>query len=273
MRVPVSWLRDHVALPEGDGAPTVDQIADAFVRAGLEVEAVHQLGPVSGPLVVGRVVQIEELTGFSKPIRYVRVDDGESAPRGVICGATNFTEGDLVVLARPGTVLPGDVAIGARPAYGRTSEGMICSAAELRLGDDHTGIIVLTADAARPGESALDVLGLHDAVIELAITPDRGYCLSVRGLARELAIAFDVPYSDPGLLDVPPADTASWPVHIEDEQGCRRFVVRQVSGLRPTAESPWWMRRRLQLAGMRPISLAVDVTNYVMLELGHPMHA
>jgi phenylalanyl-tRNA synthetase beta chain len=273
MRVPVSWLRDHVSFAGGDATPTVAEIADAFVRAGLEVEAVHLLGPVSGPLVVGRVVEIEELTGFAKPIRYCLVDDGEPTPRGVICGATNFVPGDLVVLARPGTVLPGEITIGARTAYGRISDGMICSAAELRLGDDHTGIIVLPTDAAVPGDSAAPVLGLDDAVIELAITPDRGYCLSVRGLARELAIAFDAAYGDPGLLEVPPADVSSWPVRIEDEQGCRRFVVRQVWGVDPTADSPWWMRRRLQLAGMRPISLAVDVTNYVMLELGHPMHA
>ncbi len=273
MRVPMSWLRDHVALPEGDAAPTVTAIADAFVRAGLEVEAVDHLGPVSGPLVVARVLEIEELTGVAKPIRYCLLDDSEPAPRGVVCGATNFAVGDLVVLARPGTVLPGEITIGARTAYGRTSDGMICSAAELRLGDDHTGIIVLPTDSAMPGDSAVEVLGLDDAVIELAITPDRGYCLSVRGLARELAIAFDVPYGDPGLLEVPPTDAPSWPVHIEDGQGCRRFVVRQVSGVDPTAGSPWWMRRRLQLSGMRPISLAVDVTNYVMLELGHPMHA
>ncbi|MBV9013932.1 MAG: phenylalanine--tRNA ligase subunit beta [Pseudonocardiales bacterium] len=273
MRVPVSWLRDHVALPEGSEAPTTAQIADAFVRAGLEVEAVHQLGPVSGPLVVGRVLEIEELTGFAKPIRYCRVDDGEPAPRGVICGATNFRAGDLVVLARPGTVLPDDVAIAARTAYGRTSEGMICSAAELGLGEDHTGIIVLPADAAVPGDSAVPVLGLDDSVIELAITPDRGYCLSVRGLARELAIAFDAPYGDPGLREVLSTGGLSWPVRIEDEQGCRRFVTRQVSGVDPTLRSPWWMRRRLGLAGMRSISLAVDVTNYVMLELGQPMHA
>ncbi|MGH3720146.1 MAG: phenylalanine--tRNA ligase subunit beta [Pseudonocardiaceae bacterium] len=274
MRIPVSWLRDHVALPEGGDAPTVTEIADAFVRAGLEVEAVHHLGPVSGPLVVGRVREIEELAGFAKPIRYCVVDDGaQTVPRGVICGATNFVVGDLVVLARPGAVLPGDVAIAARTAYGRTSEGMICSAAELRLGDDHTGIIVLPSEAAVPGDSAAQVLGLDDAVIELEITPDRGYCLSVRGLARELAIAFDVPYGDPGLLDVAQTQGAAWPVHIEDEQGCRRFVIRRVSGVDPTAGSPWWMRRRLQLAGMRPISLAVDVTNYVMLQLGQPMHA
>jgi phenylalanyl-tRNA synthetase beta chain len=270
VRVPVSWLRDHVALPE---RLTVVEVADAFVRAGLEVEAVHQPGPVSGPLVVGRVQEIEELTGFAKPIRYCLVDDGEPAPRGVICGATNFAVGDLVVLARPGTVLPGDFAIAARSAYGRTSDGMICSAAELRLGDDHTGIIVLTGDAVAPGDSAVEVLGLDDAVIELAVTPDRGYCLSVRGLARELAIAFDVPYADPGLLEVPQTRVAAWPVRVEDQHGCRRFLIRQVSGLDVAAGSPWWMRRRLQLAGMRPISLAVDVTNYVMLELGQPMHA
>ncbi|PZS23188.1 MAG: phenylalanine--tRNA ligase subunit beta [Pseudonocardiales bacterium] len=273
MRIPVSWLRDHVALPEGNDAPTVAEIADAFVRAGLEVEEVHHLDLVSGPLVVARVREIEELIGFAKPIRYCLLDDGEPAPRGVVCGATNFVVGDLVVLARPGTVLPGDVAIAARTAYGRTSDGMICSAAELRLGDDHTGIIVLTVDSAAPGDDAAEVLGLDDAVIELAITPDRGYCLSARGLARELAIAFDVDYVDPGLREVPQVDGVSRPVRIEDEQGCHRFLVRQVSGVDPTVGSPWWMRRRLQLAGMRPISLAVDVTNYVMLELGQPMHA
>jgi phenylalanyl-tRNA synthetase beta chain len=277
MRVPVSWLRDHVALPEKGSnvtaAPTVTEIADAFVRAGLEVEAVHQLGPVSGPLVVGRVLEIEELTGFSKPIRYCLVDDGELAPRAIVCGATNFNVGDLVVVARPGVVLPGDFAIAARTTYGRTSDGMICSAAELGLGEDHSGIMVLPAGTAIPGGSAVELLGLDDAVIELAITPDRGYCLSMRGLARELAIAFDAPYGDPSLLEVPQTSSAAWPVHVEDEHGCRRFVVRWVSGVDPAAASPWWMRRRLQLAGMRPISLAVDVTNYVMLELGQPLHA
>jgi phenylalanyl-tRNA synthetase beta chain len=270
VRVPVSWLRDHVALPEGTAAPN---IADALVRAGLEVEAVDQLGPVSGPLVVGRVQEIEELIGFKKAVRYCLVDDGDPAPRGIICGATNFDVGDLVVVARPGVVLPGDVAIASRTAYGQTSDGMICSVAELGLGDDHTGIMVLPADSALPGGNAVELLGLDDAVIELSITPDRGYCLSVRGLARELAIAFDAPYRDPGLLEVPQTQSAAWPVRIDDEQGCRRFVARCVSGVDPTAASPWWMRRRLQLAGIRPISLAVDITNYVMIELGQPMHA
>jgi phenylalanyl-tRNA synthetase beta chain len=273
VRVPVSWLREHVALPEGSATPAAGQIADAFLRAGLEVEAVHHLGPVRGPLVVGRVDQVEDLTGFAKPIRYCVLDDGAPLPRGVICGATNFSVGDLVVVARPGTVLPGGVTIEARKAYGRTSDGMICSAAELGLGDDHTGILVLPHGSAMPGDSAAELLGLDDAVIEFAITPDRGYCLSVRGLARELAIAFDAPYRDPGTREVPDAGGDAWPVRIEDERGCRRFVLGLVRGVDPTASSPWWLRRRLLLAGLRPISLAVDVTNYVMLELGQPMHA
>lgn len=272
MRVPVSWLSEHVALPEGADAPGPDELAEAFVRIGLEVEAVHRLGPVTGPLLVGRVLEIEELTGVKKPIRYCRVDIGEFEPVGIICGATNFTAEDLVVVARPGAVLPGDFAISARQTYGRTSDGMICSVHELGLGDDHTGILVLPPDEATPGESAHELLGLDDAVIELAVTPDRGYCFSVRGLARELAATFDVPYGDPALLEVPGSESAGWPVHIADPTGCGRFVARRVSGLDAAAPTPWRIRRRLALAGVRPISLPVDVTNYVMLELGQPMH-
>ncbi|MQA13181.1 MAG: phenylalanine--tRNA ligase subunit beta [Pseudonocardiaceae bacterium] len=273
MRVPVSWLSEHVALPEGSDAPGPDELAEAFVRIGLEVEDVHSLGPVTGPLVVGRVLEIEQLTDAKKPIRYCRVDVGEMEPAGIVCGATNFAVDDLVVVARPGTVLPGDFAISARKAYGRTSDGMICSPAELGLGDDHTGILVLPATVATPGESAVELLGLDDSILELAVTPDRGYCFSVRGLARELACAFDVPYGDPAVLEVPGSDGPAWSVHIADHTGCGRFVARKVTGLDPVAATPWWIRRRLQLAGVRPISLAVDVTNFVMLELGQPLHA
>jgi phenylalanyl-tRNA synthetase beta chain len=276
VRVPVSWLTDHVALP---GGTTPEQIADAFVRVGLEVEAVTPLGPVTGPLVVGTVEEIEELTEFRKPIRFVRVNVGSNAAPGtaerpgVICGATNFGVGDLVVVALPGSVLPGDFAIGARTAYGRVSEGMICSLRELGIGDEHGGILVLPAGTASPGDDAIELLGLADTVIELAISPDRGYCFSIRGLARELACAFDAPYGDPGAMEVPQTEGGAYPVHIEDPVGCRRFVARRVSGIAAGTPSPWWLQRRLLLAGMRPISLAVDVTNYVMLELGQPLHA
>ncbi|MGI9062542.1 MAG: phenylalanine--tRNA ligase subunit beta [Pseudonocardiaceae bacterium] len=273
MRVPVSWLSEHVALPADSEAPSVEELSDALVRVGLEVEEITQLGPVTGPLVVGRVVGIEELTGHKKSIRYCQVDVGEPASVGIVCGATNFAVDDLVVVARPGSVLPGDFAISARTTYGHVSNGMICSARELGLGEDRTGILVLPVQEATPGQSAIDLLGLDDAVVELAITPDRGYCFSVRGLARELACAYDVPYGDPALLEVPEVEGVAWPVRIEDQLGCRRFVMRRVTGIDPAAPSPWWLRRRLQLAGLRTISLAVDVTNYVMLELGQPLHA
>ncbi|MFD2422445.1 phenylalanine--tRNA ligase subunit beta [Amycolatopsis pigmentata] len=287
MRVPVSWLTEHLDAGEAVGP---QELADAFVRIGIEVDDVRALGDVSGPLVVGRVVEIEELTGFKKPIRYCRVEVGDEASdtddeaedddiapgiktRGIVCGASNFAEGDLVIVALPGAVLPGGFAIAARKTYGKVSDGMICSARELGLGDDHTGILVLPSATASPGDDARPVLGLDDTVLELAPTPDRGYALSVRGLARELACALDVPFGDPASLDLPEGEGEAWPVRIEDPGGCGRFVVRRITGLDASAPTPWWMRRRLLLAGIRSISLAVDVTNYVMLELGHPLHA
>ncbi|GHE86497.1 phenylalanine--tRNA ligase beta subunit [Amycolatopsis deserti] len=284
MRVPVSWLLEH--LDAGEVGP--QELAEAFVRIGIEVDEVRPLDQVTGPLVVGRVAEIEELTGFKKPIRFCRVDVGEEASedepadnegpsgirtRGIVCGATNFVEGDLVVVALPGTVLPGPFEISARKTYGRVSDGMICSARELGLGEDHTGILVLPPSTASPGDSGHEVLGLGDTVLDLTPTPDRGYALSVRGLARELAAALDVPFGDPAALDLPAAEGEAWPVEIEDPTGCDRFVVRRVTGLDAGAPTPWWMRRRLLLAGIRSISLAVDVTNYVMLELGQPLHA
>jgi phenylalanyl-tRNA synthetase beta chain len=277
VRVPVSWLTNYL---ETDEKLTPDQIADAFVRLGMEVEDVRPLGPVTGPLVVGRVAEITELTEFKKPIRYCLVevaeeDDEDTEPRtrGVICGATNFAEGDLVVVALPGAVLPGDFTIAARRSYGHLSDGMICSARELGLGDDHTGILVLPPGEAGAGDDAIELLGLDDTLIELGITADRGYCFSVRGLARELSCAFDTDFVDPAAVDVPQADGESIGVTIEDSQVCQRFVVRRITGVDPTAPTPWWIRRRLMLAGIRSISLAVDVTNYVMLEVGQPMHA
>jgi phenylalanyl-tRNA synthetase beta chain len=299
VRVPVSWLTEHLDV----GAEVTPQdLADAFVRIGIEVDELSELGPVTGPLVVGRVAEIEELTGFKKPVRFCRVEVGEEASeedtaladedddedddapfedegphgirtRGIVCGARNFAEGDLVVVALPGAVLPGDFAIAARKTYGRVSDGMICSAQELGLGDDHTGILVLPSGTASPGDDAKELLGLSDTVIEVTPTPDRGYALSIRGLARELSNALDVPFGDPASLEIPVAEGDAWPVRVEDPEGCPRFVLRRVKGLDATAPTPWWMRRRLMLAGIRSISLAVDVTNYVMLELGHPLHA
>ena len=277
MRLPYSWLREMVQA----GAPGWDvdpqDLEHALIRIGHEVEDVIALGPVSGPLTVGRVSSIEELTEFKKPIRACTVDVGEGHDRDIVCGATNFSIGDLVVVALPGAVLPGDFLIAARKTYGRTSDGMICSAAELGLGADHSGILVLPVGTADPGADAIAVLGLDDVVFDLAVTPDRGYGMSVRGIAREIACAYDLdfvdPASNPGLAPALPVGGPALAVSIEPGTGVSRFALRPVTGIDPAAESPWWLRRRLMLSGIRPISPAVDVTNYVMLELGHPMHA
>src|SRR5947209_7061885 len=274
MRVPYSWLREVITAgaPGWDAAP--DDIAQTLVRIGHEVEEVVTLGPIDGPLTVGRVSAIEELTEFKKPIRACLVDVGEGKPREIVCGATNFAVGDLVVVALPGTTLPGGFSITARKTYGRTSDGMICSSAELGLAADHSGILVLPPGTAEPGASGAEVLGLDDVVFDLALTPDRGYCMSVRGLAREIACAYDLDFIDPAAV-VPelPRDEQAWPLSVAPETGVRRFALRPVTNIDPRAVSPWWLQRRLLLSGIRSISPAVDATNYVMLELGHPMHA
>ncbi|MGK5630186.1 phenylalanine--tRNA ligase subunit beta [Streptomyces sp. URMC 123] len=275
MRVPLSWLREYVDLPAGE---TGRDVQAKLVAAGLEVESVEQLGAgLTGPLVVGKVLTIEELTGFKKPIRFCTVDVGQAngtgEPQEIVCGARNFTEGDKVVVALPGAVLPGDFRIAERKTYGKVSRGMICSGDELGMGDDGThGIIVLPPEY-EVGTDATELLELYDEVLDIAVTPDRGYCLSMRGVARETAIAYGLPLRDPALLDVPPPNGYGYLVKVSDPTGCDRFTARTVTGLDPEARSPIWLQRRLQKAGMRPISLAVDVTNYVMLELGQPLHA
>jgi len=273
MRVPYSWLREVVSV----GAPGWDvkpaDLEQALIRIGHEVEEVITLGPVDGPLTVGRVASIEELTEFKKPIRACKVGVGEEEPREIICGADNFAVGDLVVVALPGTTLPGGLNITARQTYGHTSDGMICSSAELGLAADHSGILVLPPGTAEPGASGAHVLGLDDVIFDLAITPDRGYCMSVRGLAREIACAYDLDFEDPADVPALPREGEAWPLRVQPETGVRRFALRPVTGIDPTALSPWWLQRRLLLSGIRAISPAVDATNYVMLELGHPMHA
>ncbi|MFD3516458.1 phenylalanine--tRNA ligase subunit beta [Streptomyces sp. NPDC058657] len=275
MRVPLSWLREYVDLPATE---TGRDVQAKLVSAGLEVETVEQTGAgLKGPLVVGQVLTIEELEGFKKPIRFCTVDvgtaNGTSEPQEIVCGARNFAVGDKVVVVLPGAVLPGDFAIAARKTYGKTSHGMICSGDELGMGDDGTGGIIVLPPEYEPGTDAIELLELVDEVLDIAVTPDRGYALSLRGIAREAATAYGLPLRDPALLDVPAPNSYGYPVKVSEPQGCDRFTTRTVTGLDPEARSPIWLRRRLQKAGMRPISLAVDITNYVMLELGQPLHA
>ncbi|MCG2798145.1 MAG: phenylalanine--tRNA ligase subunit beta [Cellulomonas sp.] len=292
--VPLPWLGEHVALPAG---LTAEQLAADLVKVGLEEEAVHTGGDVTGPVVVGRVLdRTPELQKNGKTINWCHVDVGThnvlddegnpTVPRGIVCGAQNFEAGDWVVVTLPGAVLPGPFAISARKTYGHVSDGMICSSRELGIGDDHSGIIVLTrqgfaSEDLVAGADALTLLGLGEQVLEINVTPDRGYCFAIRGVAREYALSTGAVFTDHGLptpqqrlpvtggFAVELADDA--PIH--GEPGCARFVAQIIRGVAANAASPAWMQRRLAQAGMRPLGLAVDVTNYVMLELGQPLHA
>jgi len=289
MRAPVSWLREYV---EGAPVATGREVAASLVRMGLEEEDLHG-GDITGPLVVGRILEfVEEVQKNGKPIRWCQVDVGqhgqrvsEGTPQGIICGATNFAVDDLVVVVLPGAVLPGG-SITARKTYGHVSNGMICSAAELGIGEDHYGIIVLQSllgeqEAAKltPGDDAIELLGLADEVVEVTVTPDRGYCLSMRGMAREYAHATGGTFRDPAAIPSAKANTIGYAVQLADDAplngraGCDRYVAQVVRGVNASAASPRWMAKRLTQMGMRPISLAVDVTNYVMLLLGQPLHA
>jgi phenylalanyl-tRNA synthetase beta chain len=304
----MSWLGECVAL----GSATPEEVAAALVKVGLEEEGISG-GGVTGPLVVGRVLSIvKEAQSNGKTINYCRVDvgirndpagdnglvqghapdDGGEFPpsRGIVCGAHNFVEGDHVVVVLPGGVLPGPFPIAGRKTYGHWSDGMICSARELGLGDDHTGIIVLRhADGSAglvgtdveltPGDDAIELLGLGEQTVEITVTPDRGYCFSIRGVAREYSHSTGAEFTDPAGIEVTGESGTGFEVLVEDQApiratvGCDRFVARALRGFNPAAASPAWMKRRLEQSGMRSISLAVDVTNYVMLELGQPLHA
>ena len=274
MRIPLSWVRQYAPVADADAEPA--EVARRLTAAGLEVESATPVGHDIRGVIVAEVLEIEELTGHRKPIRFVRLTAGDGQPHEVICGAVNFSAGDRVPLAVPGAELPGGFRIEAKPAYGRMSAGMICSAAELAIGDDHSGILVLPADAPLGADFA-EYAGLRDVVLDIAVTPDRGYALSVRGVARELASAYGGPFTDPaGTVaagDDGPQAADVYPASIADPAVCDRFVLREARDLDTAARTPLWMRVRLARSGMRAVSLAVDITNYVMLELGQPLHA
>lgn len=300
MLIPLDWLAEYT---EVAGNTATDEVAHRVMtdltRVGLEEEDLHRRD-LTGPVVVGVVKSFTtHKFGNGKVINWCQVDVGpynpggarnpdpapgtvtESGYRGIICGAHNFAAGDTVVVSLPGAVLPGGFAIAARETYDHVSDGMICSARELGVGTDHAGIIVLDElgyAGLTPGQDALALLGLDQRTVELNVTPDRGYCFSMRGVAREYALAARVPFHDPvALTDLEPGD--GHPVGFRDEApihgvpGVDRFVALEVRGIDPAAVSPLWLQRRLLDAGMRPVSLAVDVTNYTMLATGQPLHA
>lgn len=290
MRIPLSWLAEHVDL--GADA-TLESVHAALVKVGFEEEDTHTFD-LTGPIVIGEVLSREpEQHSNGKTVNWCQVRvapegeqaaDGGADVRGIVCGAHNFEVGDKVIATLPGAVLPGGFAIAARKTYGHVSDGMLASARELGVGEDHDGIIVLRNLGldAPVGTNALELLGLTDAAVEINVTPDRGYALSIRGVAREYANATGAKFVDP----VPALAATAAAVNLQDfdlqlsdaaplrgNPGARGFVVRLVTGVDATRPTPSWMVSRLALAGQRSVGLIADITNYVMLELGNPLHA
>lgn len=296
MRVPLSWLREYAPVPADARA---EDVMATLVTVGLEEEDVHRpTDELTGPIVVGQVLSMEpETHSNGKTVNWCQVrvvPEGqkqtltgkgieESGVQGIICGAHNFKPGDKVVVTLPGAVLPGGFAITARKTYGHKSAGMIASVKELGIGEDHGGILVLSTLGLDPevGTDAMDLLGLYDEAAEVNVTPDRGYGFSIRGIAREYCHATGNDFDD-FVLDLaakaPAANGAGLPVTLTDsapihgKDGATRFVARSVSGVDATAPVPTWMSSRLRLAGVRSVSLPVDISNYVMLETGQPLH-
>ena len=256
MKLPISWINEFVKFPKNTKTET---IVENLVKLGYEVESVEIFGDVQGPLVVGKVEKIEILSEFKKPIRYCQVKVGNKT-NGIICGASNFNEGDLVVVALPGAVLPGDFKISQRETYGKISQGMICSAKELGFSDNHEGIIVLNPDF-KVGADAKEILGLGETVLDIAVLPDRGYAMSIRGIGRELALAMNVKYIDPISQKVPKVKKSSkLKANIKTTKASKLALV-SLTDYDTKSETPLFMQRRLAQAGFRSISLPVDVTN------------
>ena len=265
MKISLNWLSEFIDLPTRDPL----KIKDALYSLGHEVEGVEEVSAGWTGVTIAEVLTVDPHPDADK-IRLCSVTTGGD-PIQVVCGAWNFEPGAIVAFAEPGAVLPGDFEIGSREIRGVKSHGMICSEKELRLGDDHSGILVLEPSAP-VGTDFAEWVALPDVIFDLSITPNRPDAMSVLGIARDLAALFGLELRLPATPMITEPGVPSVAVSIEDPTGCYRFVVREMRDIK-VGPSPFWMRHRLRLSGMRPISNAVDVTNYVMLELGHPLHA
>jgi phenylalanyl-tRNA synthetase beta chain len=264
MRVTLDWLEDWVA------AGDIEQVAADLTASGLEVDSVERFDAPGEGVVVAEVLAVEPHPNADR-LSVCAVDDG-AARHQVVCGAKNVAVGIRAPLARVGARLPNGKEIGAAELRGVKSHGMLCSARELGLVDDVDGLLLLEGEA-RPGAPLAEHLRLPDAALEINVTPNRGDCFSVAGIARELAARRGQSLSGPAAVAVKPTITESWPIELRAAAACPRFAGRIVRGLKTGVRTPLWMRERLRRAGVRSIQPIVDVTNYVMLELGQPLHA
>jgi phenylalanyl-tRNA synthetase beta chain len=271
MRIPFTWLRAYC-----DPGLSAVEVAERLDLTGTELERLEQIG-VGGAdgFIVGKVVSAEQHPDADR-LRVCQVDDGSGEPRTIVCGAPNVAAGQTVPVALPGAVMPDGTKLGEAKLRGIKSSGMILSEDELGISDDHGGILVLDGDLAA-GTPLIEHLPIVDEVLELEITPNRPDCLAVYGIAREVHAATGAPLaSDPTAEDAEPSGTDAIADHaaveIADPEVCLRFTARVFEGVK-VGPSPSWLKQRLAAAGQRPISNVVDITNYVMLLTGQPMHA
>ncbi|MEJ2088924.1 MAG: phenylalanine--tRNA ligase subunit beta, partial [Gammaproteobacteria bacterium] len=265
MKFNESWLREWV----DPGIPG-DDLLEQLTMAGLEVDGIEPVAGEFDGVVVGVVREVAPHPNADK-LSVCRVDDGESIHQ-VVCGAPNVRPDLVTAFAPVGAVLPQDFKIRKARLRDVESQGMLCSAAELALGDDHDGILELDGDLA-PGENLRRALDLDDRTIDLDLTPNRGDCLGIRGLAREVGVLNNVPVTEPVVEPVAPTTDATFEVRLDDPAGCPRYLGRVISGVDITRPTPFWLKERLRRVGLRSIDPIVDATNLVMIELGQPMHA
>lgn len=266
MKFSEQWLRAWV-----NPAVTTAELAHQLTMAGLEVDAVEPVAPVFSGVVVGEVLSVEPHPNADR-LRFCRVHAGGDRPLEIVCGAANVAAGLKVPVATVGAELPGGLRIEKSKLRGVMSEGMLCSAKELGLAETSEGLLILS-DEFEPGTDVRAALLLDDVSIELGLTPNRGDCLGVAGIAREVAAINKAPLHGPEIDAVAPAVDAEFPVRVDAAAACPRYLGRVIKGVNARAATPLWMRERLRRSGVRSISALVDVTNYVLLELGQPMHA
>jgi len=270
MRVPVSWLREYVPIEM-----PLPELATRLSIAAAEVEGIERRGVLDedgnlGHFLVGKVLEAEKHPNADR-LQLTKVDVGEGEPRSIVCGAWNFGAGATVAVALPGAVLPNGVQLERRKVRGEVSDGMILAEDEVDLGTDHAGIMLLS-DTLEPGTPLVDVLPLVEDVLLVESTGNRPDLLSIHGIAREVAALYDLPLSAMSGSDPGHVPNGQVPIEIRDYDACPRYVGRLFEDV-TIGPSPVWMRARIHAAGMRPISNVVDVTNYVMLALGNPLHA
>ena len=266
MKIAESWLREWVD-PELD----TEALTHQLTMLGHEVDSVELEGAGIGDIVIAEVVEVGKHPDADR-LSVCKVNDGSGKLVDIVCGAPNVFKGMKSPLARPGVTLPNGLKLRKAKIRGVVSNGMLCSAVELGLGDDSDGIISLPQDAP-VGSLLVEFLSLPDAVIDLDLTPNRGDCFSVLGIARDVAASTGAELKDASVAKVTATIDDTQTVELVEPAGCPRFAGRVIRGIDPAATSPVWLTERLRRSGLRAISPVVDVTNYVMLELGQPLHA